>query len=95
MSTLKIWETVGLLTGAPVIDLGKGFTYQTVAFTGAQGQSAAFQDSTSIITVVADVACAVKVAGNPVAVVTDYPLAANTAYDFKVQPGQKISVIAT
>jgi hypothetical protein len=95
MATLKIWETVRAGSGLPVIRLDERTNYQTVAFTGTAGQSAAFDDDTSVITVVADAACAVRVGANPTAVVTDFPLAANTARDFEVAPGQKISAIAT
>jgi hypothetical protein len=95
MSTLKIWETVRATSGLPVIRLDDRTNYQAVAFTGAAGQSAAFDGDTSIITVKADVACAVKVGANPIAIISDYPLDANTVYDFEVQPGAKLSVIAT
>lgn len=95
MSTLKIWETVKATSGLPVIRLDDRTNYQTVSFTATAGTSAAFDGDTSIITVKADVACAVRIGASPTAVVTDYPLDANTAYDFEVQPGAKISVIAT
>jgi hypothetical protein len=94
MSTLKIWETVRA-SNLPVIRLDERVTYQTVTFTGTAGQSAAFDGDTSIITVSADAACALRVGANPTAVVTDYPLAANTLFDLEVAPGQKISAIAT
>ncbi len=95
MSTLRIWETVKAGSGLPVVRLDERTTYQTVTFTSTQGTSAAFDTDTSIITVSADVACAVRVGAAPVAVTTDYPLAANSLADFAVEPGQKISVVAT
>lgn len=95
MSTLKIWETVRAGSELPIIRLDERVTYKTVTFTGTAGTSAAFDDDTSVITVVADAACAVRVGSNPTAVITDFPVAANTMFDFEVQPGQKISVIAT
>ena len=84
MSTLKIWETVKSTSGLPLIRLDERVTYQTVSFTGTAGTSAAF-----------DAACAVRVGAAPTAIVTDYPLAANTLEHIDVAPGQKISVIAT
>lgn len=95
MSTLKIWETVRPGSGLPVIRLDERTGYQAVTFTGTPGLSAAFDSDTSIITVQADVACALRVGSAPTAVVTDYPLAANTPLDIEVEPGKKISVIAT
>lgn len=95
MSTLKIWETVRASSGLPVIRLDERTNYQTVSFTGTAGVSAAFDVDTSIITVSADAACALRVGNAPTAVVTDYPLPANTLLDIEVQPGQKISAIAT
>lgn len=94
MSTLKIWETVRA-DNLPIIRLDERVTYQTVTFTATAGTSVAFDGDTSVITVSADVACALRVGANPTAVVTDYPLAANTLFDIEVAPGQKISVIAT
>ncbi len=95
MSTLKIWETVRAGSGLPVVRLDERTNYQTVTFTGTPAASAAFDSDTSVITISADVKCAVRVGAAPTAVVTDYPLAANTERDFEVAPGQKISVIAT
>lgn len=95
MSTLKIWETVRATSGLPIIRLDERVTYQTVNFTGTAGTSVAFDADTGVISVKADVACAVRVGAAPTAVVTDYPLDANTILDIDVQPGQKISVIAT
>lgn len=94
MSTLKIWETVRSTSGLPIIRLDERVTYQTVAFTGTAGVSAAFDGDTSVISVVADAACAVRVGADPTALVTDFPLAADTREDFDVLPGSKISVIA-
>lgn len=94
MSTLKIWETVRA-DNLPIIRLDERVTYQTVTFTATAGQSVAFDVDTSVITVSADVACALEVGADPTAVVTDYPLPANTLFDIEVKPGQKISVIAT
>ncbi len=98
MSTLRIWETVRAPNSLPIVRLDDRLTYQTVTFTGTAGVSAAFDSDTSIITVSADAACAVRVGAvgaTPTAVVTDYPLAANSLADFAVEPGQKISVVAT
>lgn len=94
MSTLKIWESVRALN-LPVLRLDDRVTYQTVTFTGTAGTSAAFDQDTSVISVKADVACALRVGPAPTAIVTDYPLAADTILDVEVQPGHKISVIAT
>lgn len=95
MSTLKIWETVRATSGLPIIRLDERVTQNSVTFTSTAGQSAAFDADTSVISVVADVACALRVGANPTAVVTDYPLAANTMLDIEVKPGDKISAIAT
>ncbi|WP_283419229.1 hypothetical protein [Sphingopyxis sp. Geo48] len=95
MSTLSIWETVRSDSGLPIIRLDKRMTKNSVTFTGTAGQSAAFDAATSVITVRADVACALAVGANPTAVVTDYPLPADTLMDIEVRPGQKISAIAT
>ncbi len=95
MSTLKIWETVRSTSGLPLLLLDERTTYKTVTFTGTAGTSAAFDDDTSVISVKADAACAIRVGANPTAIVTDYPLVADTIQDIEVQPGQKISVIAT
>lgn len=94
MSTLKIWEMPRHTAGLPFVKLGIP-TYQTVTFTGTAGASAAFADSTGLVSISADAACAVRVAADPTAIVTDYPVAANTLTSFLVSPGQKISVIAT
>lgn len=93
MATLKIWETVRSTSGLPVLRLDERTTYQTVTFTGTAGVSAAFDGDTSVISIKADVACAVRVGASPTAVATDYPLAANTLLDLQVAPGQKISAI--
>lgn len=93
MATLHIWETVRASHGLPVIRLDERTTYQAVTFTTAT-QSNAFDSDTSIITVKADANAAIRVGGNPTAVATDFPLEANTLYDFEVEPGQKVSVIA-
>jgi hypothetical protein len=95
MSTLKIWETVRASNGLPVIRLDARTNYQAVSFTGTAGTSVAFDVDTSIITISADAACAIAVGTAPTAVTTDYPLAANTLMDLEVEPGAKISVIAT
>ena len=92
MATLKIWETVRAVT-LPVLRLDERTNYQTVTFTGTAAASAAFDSDTTVISVVADAACAIRVGSTPVAVATDFPLAANTREDFEVQPGQKISAI--
>lgn len=95
MSTLKIWETVQVVDGLPIRRLDERTTYQAVTFTATAGTSAAFDTDTTVISIQADVACAVRVGTAPTAIVTDFPLVAATMYDFAVQPGQKISVIAT
>jgi hypothetical protein len=95
MSTLKIWESVRATSGLPVIRLDERVTYQTVSFTGTAGVSAAFDSDTSIITISADADCALAVGADPEAETTDFPLAADTLLDLEVQPGQKISAIAT
>lgn len=95
MATLSVWETVRASNGVPVVRLDERTTYQAVSFTGTPGQSEAFDSDTSIITVKSDAACALRVGPNPTADVTDFPLDANILYDFEVQPGQKLSVIAT
>ncbi len=95
MSTLKIWETVKSTSGLPLLRLDERTTYQTVSFTGTAGTSAAFDADTSVISIKADAACAVRVGSAPTAVVTDYPVDANTIQELHVEPGQKISVIAT
>ena len=94
MATLQIWETVRSGTGLPVIRLDDRTTYQAVAFTATAGQSVAFDTDTSIITVRADVAAAVRVGDDPTAVTTDFPVDADTLYDFETLPGQKISAVA-
>lgn len=93
MATLKIWETVRATVGLPVLRLDERTNYQAVTFTGTAASSAKFDADTSIITVVADVACAIRVGTSPTAIATDYPLAANTMLDLQVEPGQRISAI--
>jgi hypothetical protein len=95
MATMHIWETVRATSGLPVLRLDDRTTHQSFTFTGTAGSSAAFDGDTSIITVKADVACAVRVGTTPTAVTTDYPLSANTPLDLEVVPGAKISAIAT
>jgi hypothetical protein len=95
MATLKIWETTRSPSALQLIRLSESTAYQAVAFTGTAGTSAAFDSDTTVISVQADAACAVRVGAAPVAVATDFPLAANTMYDFAVQPGEKISAITT
>lgn len=94
MATLHIWETVRATNGLPLVRLDDRVTYQTVAFTGTAGQSAAFDGDTSVISLLADANCAVRVGDDPTAVATDFPLDANIRQDFTVEPGQKLSVIA-
>lgn len=95
MSTLKIWETVKDTSGIGVIRLDERTNYQAVTFTATAGVSGAFDSETSIIAVSADVACAVRVGSLPTAIVTDYPVVANTLTFIAVEPGAKISAIAT
>lgn len=95
MSTLKIWETVRGSLELPLLRLDERTNYQTVTFTGTAGTSNAFDSDTSVITVIADAACALRVGANPTAIVTDYPLPVSTLMDLEVRPGDKISVIAT
>lgn len=93
MATLRIWETVRNADGLPLIVLDERTTYQAVTFTTAT-QSNAFDEDTSVITVVASAAAAIAVGENPTASADSYPLAADTPTDFRVQPGQRLSVIA-
>lgn len=92
---MHIWETVGSKSGLSILRLDDRTTHQSFSFTGTAGTSAAFDGDTSVISVKADVACAVRVGTGPTAVTTDYPLPANTMLDIEVQPGAKISAIAT
>jgi len=94
MSTLKIWESVQSVDGDPLIRLDSKITTNSVTFTGTAGQSAAFDDDTGIITVLADADCAVAIGANPTATTADFPVPAGVRYDFRVSPGQKISAIA-
>lgn len=94
MSTLSIWETVRSSSGLPVLRLDERTTVNGVTFDATAGQSDPFDADTSIITVVSDVPCALRVGADPTAEVTDYPLAADTLLDLEVVPGQKISAIA-
>jgi hypothetical protein len=94
MSTLKIWETVQS-TRLPIVRRDSRTNYQAVTFTGTAGTSNAFDSDTSVVAVSADVACAVRVDTAPTAIITDFPVPANTVMYFEVSPGQKISVIAT
>lgn len=94
MATLHIWETVRAGKGIPVIRLDDRTTHQSVDFTAGVTQSAPFDADTSIISIKADVACAVMVGVNPTATADGFPIAVDTLYDFEVEPGLKLSVIA-
>lgn len=95
MATLKIWETVKSTSELPLLRLDERTNYQAVSFTGTAGTSAAFDAETSVLCVIADAACAIRVGANPTAITDDYPLVANTMKELDVKPGDKISVIAT
>lgn len=94
MATLRIWETVRA-AHLPIIRLDERVTFQSVDFTAGATQSEAFDEDSSVITVSSDVACALAVGSDPTATTDSYPLAADTLFDIEVQPGEKISVIAT
>jgi hypothetical protein len=70
-------------------------TEQTVAIGAGSLQSAAFQNSTQLVLVNADVICSIKVGVNPTAVATTHRLAAGGSYLFAVpnNSGLKIAVI--
>lgn len=95
MATLKIWESVRRSGDLPLLRIDERTVYQSVAFTGTPGTSAGFAETTTVLCVKADAACAVRIGVNPTAIVNDYPIAANTMQEFSVAPGSKISVIAT
>ncbi|HEX8577990.1 MAG TPA: hypothetical protein VF655_00160 [Allosphingosinicella sp.] len=94
MAKLRIWESVRGASGLPLVRLDDRVNYQEVTFSGAAAASAAFDADTSVISVLADVACAVKVSSDPTADINSFPVPANTRIDFEVTPGSKISAIA-
>lgn len=71
-------------------------TVQNVAIGGSSTQSAAFQNTTGMIRLRADIACAVLVGTNPTALTTSVQLDAGAAEYFAVPIGQsyKIAVIS-
>lgn len=66
-----------------------------VDFSGGVASSAAFGSSTSYIWVMCDTQCSFKIGTNPTAATTNKRLPALTPMYFGVQPGYKISVIAS
>lgn len=94
MATLRIWETVRA-SHLNVLRLDERTTYQGVDFTSGEAQSAAFDADTSVITITTDAACAIAVGPDPTADSDGFPLAANAFLDLEVQPGHKISAVAT
>lgn len=95
MATLGIWETARSSTGYPVLRLDDFTVYQAVSFTGTAGQSAAFSQNTTFITIKPDANCAIKIGANPTAITDDYPLTAGELVDIEVRRGDKISAVAT
>jgi len=69
-------------------------TSQTVTFSGASVQSAAFNANTHGIQVYCDAGCSVVVGANPTATTSNQVLTANQPQTFTVVPGQIIAVIA-
>ena len=70
-------------------------TDQTVDFSGGVAFSAAFGSSTSYIWVMCDTQCSIKIGTSPTATTSNKRLPALVPMFFGVQPGQKISVIAS
>jgi LysM repeat protein len=66
-----------------------------VAIGASSTQSAAFSNATQYISVQVDVACRIRIGSNPTAVVTKKRLPAEAFVYFKVNPGDKIAVIAS
>lgn len=67
---------------------------QNIAYTGTQGRSAAFADSTTIIRIVADTACFYLLGKTPTATTSNGTLLPAGAVEYvPVNPGDKISAI--
>lgn len=94
MATLKVWETVRAPHNLPLVRLDERTTYQAVDFTGGETQSNPFDVDTSVVSVMADVNCALEIGDDPTATADSFPVDANVRQDFAVEPGLKLSVIA-
>lgn len=68
-------------------------TVQKIAIAGATAQSAAFNNETKAITIVADGACHYAVGEDPTATTSSMLLPANTPITLGVPRGYKIAVI--
>lgn len=98
MATLFITELKELGRGSdggtvPVAPMPPA-TVQTVTFATA-AQSAAFGGATRYVRLYSDADCCVRFGDNPTAVTTDTPMAADTPEYFGVEPGHKVSAVAT
>jgi len=93
MAILKIWETVRTSTGLPVISPDARMAYQEVDFSAGEARSDPFAETTGIISVLADVDCAVRINGDD-ATTDDFPVIADEREDFAALPSGTISVIA-
>lgn len=72
-----------------------GLDQAPVDFSGGEAKSAAFGPSTSYIWIMCDTQCSFKIGINPTATTSNKRLPAGTPLFWGVQPGQKISVIAS
>lgn len=68
---------------------------QVVDFGGGATQSAAFGGGTKYVRVVCDIRCAVVFGANPTATTSSKPMGPDAPEYFGVNPGQKISVVAS
>lgn len=94
MATLKIWGSQRRVGDLPLVWLNEQMTYQALTFSGVAAASSVIGDKITVVSVVADVDCAIRVGANPTATVNDYPVKASELRTFAVQPGQRISAIA-
>lgn len=94
MADLKIWNDARSVeynqtTGATRTGPGAPDDNPTI---GSAVQSDAF--TANLIMVQPEAACHVRFGSNPTATTGDLKLTADQIYDFKVTPGEKLSVIA-
>lgn len=97
MATLYIseYDDINVRQGSitPVV-VEPALADQTKAFTGTSAQSTAFGARCRIVRLHTDAICSVLFGANPTALVTSKRLAANQTEYFRVNPGDKVAVIA-
>lgn len=94
MSSLYISEYIAAVSGVPLAR-EPALVDQKVTFTGTAGQSTAFNGGTSLVRLMADADCHVLFGANPTATNAKAKLMSGVEYWRAVEPGQKVSAIAT